>query len=90
MCRASVTIGVVLLAASAFAQQSGTTQNANPNTYPQNTYNQPYTPVEVRHGNGGWGLLGLFGLAGLLGLRRREAIVRGRDEYVGEQRRRVA
>jgi hypothetical protein len=90
MWRASVLIGAVLLAAPAFAQPPATTQNPNPNAYPQNTYNQPYTPVEVRHGNGGWGLLGLLGLSGLLGLRRREAVIRGRDEYSGEQRRRVA
>jgi MYXO-CTERM domain-containing protein len=89
MCRASLIMGFVLLAAPGFTQPSATNQNANPNAW--NTYNHAYnTPVEVRHGNGGWGLLGLLGLAGLLGLRRRETIVRARDEYVGEQRRRVA
>lgn len=90
MSRASVLIGAVLLAAPGFAQQPVTTpQNPNPNTY-----NQPYYPhsntVVVRHGSGGWGLLGLIGLAGLVGLRRRETIVRSRDEHVDEQRRRVA
>jgi MYXO-CTERM domain-containing protein len=96
MSRASVFIGVVLLMmAPGFAQQPATNQNPNPNT-PQNTYNQPqpyyphYNTVVVRHGSGGWGLLGLIGLSGLLGLRRRETIVRSRDEYVDEQRRRVA
>jgi MYXO-CTERM domain-containing protein len=95
MSRASVLIGVVMLLAPGFAQQPATTQNPNPNI-PQNTYNQPqhyyppYNTVVVRHGSGGWGLLGLLGLAGLFGLRRRETIVGSRDEYVGEQRRRVA
>jgi MYXO-CTERM domain-containing protein len=92
MCRASLLIGAVLLAAPGFAQQPAP-QNPNPNTY-----NQPYYPpshtVVIRHGSGGWGLLGLLGLAGLLGLRRREAIVRRldeyRNEYLGEQGRRVA
>jgi MYXO-CTERM domain-containing protein len=86
MHRASVIIGAVLLAAPSFAQQ--TTENPNPNV---NNYNQPYNrPVEVRNGNGGWGLLGLLGLAGLLGLRRRETIVRGQDAYLDEKGRRVA
>lgn len=85
---APLIIGGMLLAASAFAQTT-TNPNPNPDAY---TYN-PYTynrPVKVRTSYGGWGLLGLFGLAGLLGGRRRETIVRGRDEYVTDQRRRVA
>jgi MYXO-CTERM domain-containing protein len=69
----------MLLAAPGFAQQTQPTHNPNPNAY---TYNQPDNqPVEVRNGNGGWGLLGLLGLTGLLGLRRRETIARGRDAY---------
>jgi len=87
MDRASLIIGVVLLTAPSFAQQQ-TTQNPNRDAY---TYNQPYNrPVEVRNGNGGWGLLGLLGLAGLLGLRRRETVVRGRDTYLDKKGRRVA
>jgi len=87
MYRASVIIGAVLLTAPGFAQQQPT-ENPNPNAY---TNNQPYNrPVEVRNGNGGWGLLGLLGLAGLLGLRRRETIVQGRDAYLDEKGRRVA
>ena len=87
MYRASLIIGAVLLTVPIVAQQQ-TTQNPNPNAY---TYNQPYNPpVEVRNGNGGWGLLGLLGLAGLFGLRRRETIVRRRDTYLDEKGRRVA
>lgn len=88
MYRATVIIGAVLLTAPGFAQQPQTTRNPNPNAY---TYNQPDNrPVEVRNGNGGWGLLGLLGLTGLLGLRRRETIVRGRDAYFDEKGRKVA
>jgi hypothetical protein len=75
MLGASVLIGAALLAAPAFAQE---------NNYSQ-TYDQRYNrPVEVRNGNGGWGLLGLLGLAGLLGRRRGETVVR--DEYLGTRR----
>ena len=85
MFRVSVLIGAVLMAAPAFAQQPVTSDNPNTNAYPQNTYNQPYNrPVEVRNGNGGWGLLGLLGLAGLLGRRRSETVVR--DKYLGTRR----
>jgi MYXO-CTERM domain-containing protein len=79
MFRVSVLIGAVLMAMPAFAQQSAYDQRSN------GTYNQPYNrPIEVRHGNGGWGLLGLLGLAGLLGRRRSETVVR--DEYLGTRR----
>jgi len=86
MHRARLIAGMFLLTVSGFAQQQpDTSQIPNPN--PPTTYNQP---VEIRHGYGNWGLLGLFGLCGLFGRRRRETIVRDRDEYVTEQRRRVA
>jgi MYXO-CTERM domain-containing protein len=87
MCRAPVLIGAVLLAASAFAQQP----NANPNPYPD-TYNRDAygRPVEIRTGYGNWGLLGLIGLAGLFGGRRRETIIRGREEFLNEPRNRAA
>jgi MYXO-CTERM domain-containing protein len=88
MYRAIVITGAMLLSALGFAQQTQTTQSPNPNAY---TYNQPYNPpVEVRNGNGGWGLLGLLGLTGLLGLRRRETIVRSRDTHFDEKGRKVA
>jgi MYXO-CTERM domain-containing protein len=87
MCRVPVFIGALLLTASTFAQQPDTSQIPNPDTYNQNAYNRP---AEVRTGYGNWGLLGLLGLAGLLGLRRGETVARGRDEYLDEQRRRVA
>jgi MYXO-CTERM domain-containing protein len=85
---APLIVSGMLLTASAFAQTT-TNPNPNPDAYTQNpyTYNRP---VVVKTGYGGWGLLGLFGLCGLLGRRRRETIVRGRDEYVTDQRRRVA
>jgi MYXO-CTERM domain-containing protein len=86
MCRAPVLIGVALLTASAFGQQPDTSQNPNPDAYTRDTYGRP---VDVRTDYGNWGLLGLLGLTGLFGLRRRETIVRG-DEYLNEQRRRVA
>jgi MYXO-CTERM domain-containing protein len=89
MNRAHVLIGVLLLTASGFAQQPGTTRNPslNPDAYTRDTYNRP---VQYRTGSGNWGLLGLFGLLGLSGLRRRDTMVRGRDEFISEQRRRVA
>ena len=87
MRKASVLIGTVLLTASAFGQQPDTSRNPNPDAYTRDAYGRP---VEVGTGYGNWGLLGLLGLSGLLGLRRRETIVRGRDEYLDEQRRRVA
>jgi hypothetical protein len=74
--------GVLLLTVSSFAQQP---QNPNPDTYTREPYNRP---VERTPGTGNWGLLGLLGLSGLLGLRQRGAI--GRDEYVTDQRRKVA
>ena len=88
---ARVITGAMLLTGSIFALQTTTNPNPAPDTYDQNTYN-PYNnrPVEVRTGHGGWGLLGLLGLTGLFGLRKRETIVRGQDEYLNEQRRRVA
>jgi hypothetical protein len=77
MLMASVLVGAVLMAAPAFAQQNNQPYNE--------TYNQAYNrPVEVRNGNGGWGLLGLLGLAGLLGRRRGETVIR--NEYLGERR----
>jgi MYXO-CTERM domain-containing protein len=85
MFRVPVLIGAMLLTASAFAQQPDTSQNPNPYGSTQDTYNRP---MEVRTGPGNWGLLGLLGLAGLLGLRRGETV--RRDEYLDEQRRRVA
>lgn len=97
MFRIPVLIGAMLLATGAFAQQPDTSPNTNPNAYTPDTYSRP---MEGRagygnagYGNSGyglWGLLGLLGLSGLLGLRRSETIVRGRDEYLDEQRRRVA
>lgn len=82
-----VIIGATLFIGSIFAQPTTPSPNPNPDTYDQNTYNRP---IEVRTGRGGWGLLGLFGLCGLFGLRKRETIVRGQDEYLNDQRRRVA
>jgi len=82
MHRIHVLTGVLLLTASSFAQQP---QNPNPDTYTQGPYNRP---VERTSGTGNWGLLGLLGLTGLLGLRRRGII--DRDEYVTNQRRKVA
>ena len=82
MHRIYVLTGVVLLTASSFAQQP---QSPSPDTYTREPYNRP---VERTSGTGNWGLLGLLGLTGLLGLRRRGAI--GRDEYVTDQRRKVA
>ena len=82
MHRIRVLTGVLLLTGSSFAQQP---QNPNPDTYTREPYNRP---VERTSGTGNWGLLGLLGLTGLLGLRRRAAI--GRDEYVTDQRRKVA
>ena len=87
MCRVPLLIGAMLLTASAFGQQPDTIRNPNADTYTRDTYGRP---AEVRTDYGNWGLLGLLGLTGLLGLRRRETIVRGRDEYLDEQRRRVA
>ena len=87
MRRVPLFIGAILLTASTFAQEPNTTRNPNPDTNTRDYYNRP---VEVGTGYGNWGLLGLLGLTGLLGLRRRETIVRGRDEYLNEQRRRVA
>lgn len=87
MLRIPVLIGAMLLTASTFAQQTDTSRNPNPDAYTPDAYNRP---VEGRTGNGNWGLLGLLGLTGLLGLRRGETIVRGRDEYLNEQQRRVA
>jgi MYXO-CTERM domain-containing protein len=88
MCRVPLVLGAALLTASAFGQQQpDTTRNLNPDAYNRDAYNRP---TEVRTDYGNWGLLGLLGLTGLLGLRRRETIVRGRDEYLNEQRRRVA
>ena len=85
---ARVIVGAMLLTGSILAQETTTTPNPNPDTYnPYNTYNRP---VEVNTGHGGWGLLGLLGLSGLFGLRRRETIVRGREEYLNQQGRRVA
>jgi MYXO-CTERM domain-containing protein len=86
MWRIPVLLGGVLLAASTYAQQPDTSRNPN-DAYTRDTYNRP---VETRTGPGNWGLLGLFGLTGLLGLRRGETIARGRDEYLNEQRRKVA
>jgi MYXO-CTERM domain-containing protein len=81
----------MLFAGSIFAQPTPTTPSPNPTPDTYDTYNNPYNrPVEVRTGHGGWGLLGLLGLTGLLGLRKRDTIVRGQDEYLNEQRRRVA
>ena len=85
MYRAHAFIGVLLLSVSSFAQQPSTRPNTD--TYTRDSYNRP---VDGTSGYGGWGLLGLLGLTGLFGLRRRETIVRGRDEYVTGQRRRVA
>lgn len=87
MFRVPLLIGAALLAASAFGQQQDTSRNPNPDAYTRDTYSRP---TEVRTDYGNWGLLGLLGLTGLFGLRRRETIVRGRDEYLNEQRRRVA
>ena len=93
MYRLHLLAGVLLLSALSYAQQPATDQNAipdtnaNPRTYTQDTYNRP---VEVRHGGGNWGLLGLIGLTGLFGRRRSETMVRGRDEFAADQRRRVA
>ena len=94
MRRMPLFIGAMLLTASSFAQEPNTTVNPTPDTSTRDYYNRP---VEGRtgynYGNtnyGNWGLLGLLGLTGLLGLRRRETIVRGRDEYLNDQRRRVA
>jgi MYXO-CTERM domain-containing protein len=82
MHRIHVLIGILILAASSFAQQP---QNSSPDTYTR----EPYTgPVERTSGRGNWGLLGLFGLSGLLGLRRRRTV--GLDEYGTEPRRKVA
>lgn len=93
MWRIPVLIGAMLLTVSAFAQTPDTSRYPNADT--RDTYNRPVEgrtgyPVEGRTGYGDWGLLGLLGLTGLLGLRRRETIVRGREEYLNEQRRRVA
>lgn len=89
MYRVHLLAGVLLLAASGFAQQPDTIQNPTqtpaPDTYSR-TYNQP---IEVRHSYGNWGLLGLLGLTGLFG-RSRRTIGRDRDEYVTGERRRVA
>ena len=85
MYRAQAFLGALLLIAPALAQQPDTAQN--PNTYTGHTSNRP---VERTSGAGNWGLLGLLGLAGLFGLRRRETIVRGRDEHVTDQWRRAS
>jgi MYXO-CTERM domain-containing protein len=80
-------IGILLLTTASYAQQPDTTRNPNSDAYNRDTYNRP---VEYTSGSGNWGLLGLFGLAGLLGLRRRETIIRSRDEFSTEQRRRAS
>jgi MYXO-CTERM domain-containing protein len=80
-------IGILLLTTASFAQQPDTTRNSNADAYNRDTYNRP---VESTSGYGNWGLLGLLGLSGLLGLRRRETIVRNRDEFLTEQRRRAS
>jgi hypothetical protein len=87
MRRIPVWVGAMLLAMCTFAQQPDATPNTNPDAYTRDTYSRP---VEGRTGYGNWGLLGLLGLTGLLGLRRGETIVRSRDEYLNEQRRKVA
>jgi MYXO-CTERM domain-containing protein len=87
MCRMPVFIGALLLTASTFAQEPDTSRIPNPDAYTRDSYNRP---VEVKTGYGNWGLLGLLGLAGLLGLRRGETIARGRNEYLNEQRPKVA
>jgi MYXO-CTERM domain-containing protein len=84
MRRVPLFIGAALLTASTFAQEPNTTRNARPDAYTRDYYNRP---VEVRTGYGNWGWLGLLGLAGLLG---RRSVVRSREEYLNEQRRRVA
>jgi MYXO-CTERM domain-containing protein len=92
MYRVHVLLGVLVLAASSFAQQPDTARNPNYDAT-RDAYNRP---VDGTTGAGNWGLLGLLGLSGLLGLRRRETIgqgredVRGREEFVGEQRRRAS
>ena len=84
MHRIHVLTGILILAASSFAQQP-----QNPNPSPDTYTREPYTrPVERTSGGGNWGLLGLFGLSGLLGLRRRRTV--GLDEYGTEPRRKVA
>jgi len=87
MCRVPLLIGAALLTVSAFGQQPDTSRYPSPDAYTRDTYSRP---TEARTDYGNWGLLGLLGLTGLLGLRRREPIVRGREEYLNEQRRRVA
>jgi MYXO-CTERM domain-containing protein len=87
MRRIPLFIGAAVLTVSSFAQQTNTGRNLNPDAYTRDTYNRP---VDVRTGSGNWGLLGLLGLAGLFGLRRGERIIRDREEYLNEQRRRVA
>ena len=87
MYRARLFGGVLLLTALSFGQQPDTSRNPNPDAYSRDTYNRP---VEVTRGFGNWGLLGLLGLAGLFGRSRRDTVVRDRDEYVTEQRRRAS
>jgi hypothetical protein len=88
MYRARLLGGLLLWTALSFGQQPpDTSQNPNPNAYPPDTYNRP---VEVTHSYGNWGLLGLFGLIGLAGRRRQNTVVRDRDEFVAEQRRRAS
>jgi MYXO-CTERM domain-containing protein len=83
MYRARLFAGMLLLTASCFAQEPGTAQNPNAETYPQDSYNRP---VETRRGYGNWGLLGLLGLTGLFGLgRRRSTVIRDQDEIVTGQ-----
>ena len=87
MCRVPLLIGAALLTVSAFGQQPDTTRNPSPDAYTRDTYGRP---AEVRTDYGNWGLLGLLGLSGLFGLRRGERIIRDREDYLNEQRRRVA
>jgi MYXO-CTERM domain-containing protein len=82
MNRIHLLIGILLLTMASYAQPPDPTRNPNSDTYNR--------PVEYTSGYGNWGLLGLFGLAGLLGLRRRETIIRNRDEFSTEQRRRAS
>jgi len=87
MYRIHLLVGVLVLTTCSFGQQPDTSRNPNSDTYYRDTNNRP---VEYSHGYGNWGLLGLLGLTGLLGRRRRETVLRDRDEYTTEQRRRTA